>query len=137
MIRGYETETTKLNESDLKIARILAKAFNTMLKGKDYQITNYKIVERLQTIDVKTSEIKIRKLIQYIRINNMAINLCSDNGGYWIAETPEELKFTIDSLKDRVKNQLATIEALEKQYSTMRYETNNSGNELETIKELF
>ena len=57
------------------------------------------------------AEPKVRKIINYLRINGVCI--CSDHFGYWLANNEWEVDATIKSLKRRVNSIQMAIDGLE------------------------
>ena len=126
MITGYEEITGKLTKEEMKIVKITTEAFFYMLKGRKHQLTIRDIISRLKGAGFEISEPRMRKIIQFIRINNLVSGICSDSGGYWIAENSDEFKQTLISLKDRITNQIGTYNELRQQYKKM-VENEHSG----------
>lgn len=120
MIKGFEKETKPLQKDDKELVRLISDGLNHMPKGKEYSRPISYFIGRLEGFNIIVDEIKLRKIFQYIRINDLAVGLCSDNTGYWITESPEELEDTIKSLEDRIRNQQITIDALKRQVNIMR-----------------
>ena len=116
MIKEFEGITFSLTEEEIKDAQILANAFRTMKKGKEHALTSTEITKRLSTIQVKAEGIRLRKLINYIRNNDLVSGLCSTSSGYFMAATQKEFYDTLKSLKDRIHNQTFTYENLFRQY---------------------
>lgn len=119
MITGFEEKTKPLSEDEEKYLSVLIKAFETMKKGKKNAVNASYIIERLASIDIFIDEVRLRKLIQHIRVNNMIYGLCSISSGYFICENGEEFYQTLKSLKERIENQTATFKALRNQYSIL------------------
>lgn len=117
MITGFEEKTKPLTEDEEKYLSVLVKAFETMKKGKKNAVNASYIIERLATLGIFIDQIRLRKLIQHIRVNNMVYGLCSSSAGYFISENADELLSTLKSLKERIENQTSTFKALRYQYN--------------------
>lgn len=117
MITGFEDKTFKLtpNEQDV-ILPILVTALNHMVPGPQNKRSSTYMMERLEKIGHKVSPVRLRKMIQYIRFNDMVSGVCSDSQGYWIASSKEDYIATLTSLRDRISHQTATFNALKRQY---------------------
>ena len=115
-IRGFWKETKPLSDEELNIVRIMTEALNTYPKGIQYKKPEAYFTDKLKTVGFNVSPTRWRKLIQHVRVNDLVLHVCSDNRGYWIAETPDELKETLLSLHDRIRHQTATYNALRSQY---------------------
>ena len=119
MIRNFEKETHPLTEAELKIVDILVAGLNTYPKGEEHTKPAGHFMDRLKTINVSVSESRFRKLIQYIRANDLVIGLCSTNRGYFVAKDSKEFKETLLSLYDRIQHQTHTYNCLKRQYNAM------------------
>ena len=111
MIKGFN-ETAPLTDAERELIPILIKGFNNYV-GKKNAIPGSKIIKRLKQKNIKLEGPRLRKLINYIRLNDKSIILCSCGAGYYIAANPNEIKETIDSIQHRVNSQLAIIDALD------------------------
>jgi hypothetical protein len=78
--------------------------------GKDLSVSGTLICEKM-----KIKGARLRKIINYIRVNNLVYGLCSCGKGYYIARTLEELEGCIISLRQRVASQVRVLNALEGQ----------------------
>jgi len=101
MITNFETYTIELTDDELKIVSIIVNRF-TKQKGSKYIVTNSQIVSGLErNFKIKISESRIRKIIQYIRINNLLPGLIATSKGYYTTENIDELEQWIESMKQR------------------------------------
>ena len=115
MISLYERETKPLSEEDISYAKILAEGFKQLPKGR--KIKNYEIVEAFQKKrNIILTEVKVRKLIQYIRSKDLVLGLCSSSDGYWVTDDPKELIAVMKSLRERILHQQYTLNSLVRQY---------------------
>ena len=119
MIKGFEHITKPLNNEDMKILNILVHSFSTRPKGEEHAITSGKIIKAFKEAGISLNGVKLRKIIQHIRVNGILTGLCSNSDGYYICATEKELKDTLDSLYDRIVNQSATYHALRAQYKEL------------------
>lgn len=117
MIKGFEFETVKLSQAELNIARILGEAFNSRKPGGENAICERKISEVLKTKGINVSGSRIRKIINYMRNNEIVKGLCANNEGYFVEQTPEEFQNFIISLKQRVESHIYLYKNLMKQYN--------------------
>ena len=116
MIKGFEDKTYKLTPDEERSLAILVQAFSTMNTGQAAKITSTTMIERFKNIGVDIGGVRLRKLIQHIRVNNLVSGVCSDSKGYWIADNKRDYETTLQSLYDRISHQTATFNALKKQY---------------------
>lgn len=115
MITGFEKETAELTPYELEnIVPIIVRRF-VLKRGKKNIVTNKKIVEGLTKIGIETSEARIRKVINYIRINGIVPCIVANSNGYYVADSKEEIEEYIRSLEERWKSIKAVADQLQKQ----------------------
>jgi hypothetical protein len=71
--------------------------------GKERAISNAKIVKILKKEGFELSEVRVRKIINYIRIKELIPNLIATSEGYYIATSKGEIEDYIRSLVGREK----------------------------------
>ena len=86
MLKNYENITFELTDQEKQILPQIIKGLNTK-KGRDNAITGDKICKAMDI-----SPPRLRKIISYIRVNNLIFGLCSANNGYYIANNLKELE---------------------------------------------
>ena len=120
MLKTFEEFTVELNGEEEKFVGIIARRFETK-RGKENIVTAEQIIEGLAThYGVRFKESRVRKMIQFIRLNNMVPGLVANSKGYFVTETPEELENWIASLRSR-ENAIRQIrETAEKQLQLFR-----------------
>lgn len=109
MIKGFETITADLSQDELDMIQPIIKGLNNK-QGKDMAITGTKICKAINTTGPR-----LRKMINYIRTNNLLPGLCSTSNGYFVAQNIYEMQDYIISLKQRIKAQVDVLNALEQQ----------------------
>lgn len=109
MINEFENITYELTESELELVPVIIKGINIRV-GKEMAVSGTLICEKL-----KIKGARLRKIINYIRVNNLIYGLCSCVKGYYIAKTLQELEGCIISLRQRVASQVRVLNALEGQ----------------------
>tara|TARA_R110000751_G_scaffold167191_3_gene273083 strand:+ start:396 stop:767 length:372 start_codon:yes stop_codon:yes gene_type:complete len=109
MIKGFETITADLSQDELDMIQPIIKGLNNK-QGKDMAITGTKICKAINTTGPR-----LRKMINYIRTNNLLPGLCSTSNGYFVAQNIYEMQDYIISLKQRIKAQVEVLNALEQQ----------------------
>jgi hypothetical protein len=70
--------------------------------GKQKAATCKFILKKLQQEGYKTSEVKIRALIHYLRTHEGAF-ICGDQNGFYMPATPEDRTHQINSLNSRIR----------------------------------
>tara|TARA_R100000951_G_scaffold116523_2_gene128779 strand:- start:1422 stop:1769 length:348 start_codon:yes stop_codon:yes gene_type:complete len=114
MIYGFKKETEPLNdyERDILLPAIV-KGLQTKI-GKHNAITNIKMIKALHVHGYKSlSEPRIRKIINFIRIQGLIINLIASNKGYWIEENINERRKYVKGVKQRAESMLASLQNIE------------------------
>ena len=109
MIKGFEHITFELTKDEMNLLQTIIKGLITK-KGKANAITGIKICEAMN-IDPS----RLRKMISYIRVNDLIFGLCSSSNGYYVAESLSELEECRISLKQRIATQVKVLNSLEKQ----------------------
>ena len=76
MIKGFEHITFELTKDEMELLPTIIRGL-TKKKGKTNAVTSTKICEALK-IDAP----RLRKMISYIRVNDLIFGLCSSSNGY-------------------------------------------------------
>lgn len=120
MIKTFEEHTVELSPEEQKYVHVIVQRFNTK-KGKEFIVTADAIIEGLKThFEVEFKESRVRKMIQYIRLNNLVVGLIATSKGYFVAESIEEIEDWINSLRSR-ENAIRSIrEIAERQIEIMK-----------------
>jgi len=115
MITDFEEYTMPLSPTEIRVAEVLANAFNTIKKGKEYAITAASIQIRLSSIGIKADDNRIRKCIHYIRTNNLVYGLCSCKNGFFVAVNKKEYITFMKSLEERISAQTKVYNSIKRQ----------------------
>lgn len=120
MINNFEEYTFELTSEEKFVMETIAKRFNT-LKGKRNIVTGEQIrIGIKNNLQIDFNESRIRKMIQYIRLNNIVMGLVATSKGYYVAESVDEIQQWVDSLKSR-ENAIREIrEIAERQIEAMK-----------------
>ena len=104
MITGFEEQTEPLTDQEREVfLPPIIKGLRVKV-GKEKAVTNKDIVRGLKAnCDIKIGEARVRKMINYIRNNDIIPCLIATSKGYYIAETKNEILDYIDSLYGRVE----------------------------------
>jgi hypothetical protein len=124
MIENFEEETFELTEVEIEFSNMIVERFKARPGIKNI-ITNAEIVRRIfERYGVKFTSARVRKMIQYIRVNGLLDGLVATNKGYFLATESEELRSWIHSVRQRIRaieetisrseNYLFELEMLEK-----------------------
>ena len=109
MLNNFEDITYELTEKELDLVPKIIAGLQVR-KGKDMAVSGTLICEKMK---IKGS--RLRKIINYIRVNNLLYGLCSCGKGYYIATDLGELEGCIISLRQRIASQVKVLNALEGQ----------------------
>lgn len=108
MVTGFEHITIELNEEEIAIAYKVASAFS-LRKGKEKAITNAEIVKAMRGKGYKVNDTRIRKIIQYIRVNYLVKNLVASSKGYYVETNDKEIAKYKQSLRERIQSMEITL----------------------------
>lgn len=109
MLRGFEKLTDELTDDELKKVPSIVKGISKRI-GKENAVTSKIICDKMNLIGVR-----LRKIIHFIRVNNLLYGLCSNSKGYYVAKNIKELEDNNKSLQQRITSQIEILNALEKQ----------------------
>jgi hypothetical protein len=112
MLKGFEDITTDITPEEIETAKWIAKGLNLRV-GKENAITNKKIREAILKQGIKVSDIRLRRMIQYVRAYNLVPCLCAGKVGYYKAANEEEWQAWITSMKQRIRQQEYTLACAE------------------------
>lgn len=113
MIQGFETETEELTQYEIQVlVPLMVKGLSTKI-GQDNAITNSKIRSRLKDKELDISDSRIRKIINYIRVNKLIVNLLATSKGYFISNDPNEISRYKESLIARANSILNLAKSYE------------------------
>jgi len=101
MINGFSEETEPLNEFEKEtLLPLLIKGLSARL-GSENAVTNKEMIDGLAKMNHKVTAARIRKIINYIRIKKLIVNLVSNSKGYYRTNDLEEVKKYRESLMQR------------------------------------
>jgi len=100
MIKNFENETQPLTDYEINtLLPLIIRGLETK-KGRVNAVTNKYIVSVLKG-NYNLNEVRVRKIINHIRTNDLIPGLIATSEGYFIAETEAELLEYEESLKGR------------------------------------
>ena len=101
MIKGFDKQTETLSDYERKtLVPVMVRSLAGHI-GKAAAITNKYICSRMRLCGYQISDARVRKIVNHIRTNGLVQWLIATSGGYYVAETEEELKEYEDSLLGR------------------------------------
>lgn len=104
MINGFVEETEELNDYEKDTLLPLMVKGLTPRIGSDKAITNKQMREGLKKLDHSVSDARVRKLINYIRMHRLVVNLVSSSRGYYRTNDLDELNNYVESLMQRASS---------------------------------
>jgi len=114
MIQGHEEYTSELTAEEIDLAHNLIKHF--MRKTKDNPAKAKDIVEGVKNtykLSFKFDEARLRKIINYYRVNSI-IPILSSKNGYFVSENPEDIKAMTKSLSQRASSIIDCVVGLDR-----------------------
>ena len=112
MIIGHENDTYELSEYELQLATKLIPHFKN--KTKKNPVTAKEIVAGVNLfykLSTKFSEVRLRKIVNYYRVNSI-LPIISSCKGYYVSYDPEDINEMIKSLNQRAKSIMDCSEGL-------------------------
>ena len=101
MIKGFDNETEPLTEYERDVlVPVMIRGLISKV-GKERAVTNKYIVSCMKKQDYKISDARVRKVINFIRTNDLVPCLIATSDGYYIAESEKELLDYEESLLGR------------------------------------
>lgn len=101
MIKNFEEFTVELTTTEHRLIPMMVDRFKTKRGIKNIVTADAMIEAIAKTYGVKLKDTRIRKIIQYIRVNNLVPGLIATSRGYYTAESIGEIMEWIESLKAR------------------------------------
>lgn len=116
MINGFAEQTVELAPDEIEIVKILVNRFKQK-KGKEHILNNGQLCKALEThYNILTTEPRIRKVVQYIRNNNLLIGFIANSHGYYVADSKEEILAWITTMEQRRNSIDTTIQKAKKHW---------------------
>ena|SRR3990167_116441 len=121
-------QTQSLNQDEKEILLpMVIRGLETKI-GKRNQITAGLMAKRLTAnlainrpeLSLKITDVVIRKLIHYIRTNDLIHCLVANGNGYWIEDDPAKVRTYIEGLRGRIASETAMADSLERQLESLK-----------------
>ena len=123
MINGFESKTYELTDYEKNVLLpVLLKGLRNRI-GVENAMTSKEIEERCNRppYNYNLNSVRIRKLINHIRVNHLIPFLMATSKGYYIENDTIKLKEYIHSLKQRANSILNVADSLESQIKNQYY----------------
>jgi hypothetical protein len=134
MITNFEELTVELTKEEKSLVPIIVDRFRKK-PGRKNMVSNPAIIEGLErTFGIRLTEPRVRKIVQYIRINNLLPGLVGVSRGYFFTEDPEEIEAWIESMRQR-ENAIASSRKIAEDH--LRYlRSGKTGTQLDVFEYL-
>lgn len=114
MIKGFEDETAPLSDYEQSLVPLFIQGFASKV-GKKNAITNKEICKKMKSVGHDVNDTRVRKIINYIRNNNLVSVLLASSKGYWVSKDKKEIKDWIDSMEGRISSMAVVKNAVKQQ----------------------
>jgi len=114
MINGFEKETHELNDYEMQLVPKIVKGLLRKI-GKNNAITSSEIAKAFKQHGYKLDGPRLRKIINFIRVNGLAYNLIATSKGYYIGQDEHECMAYIQSLDQRANEIIMVRDAMKYQ----------------------
>lgn len=101
MINGHENNTYELNSEELWLANEIIKYFKT--KTKENPVKSIQIVTGVNkhySLKKRFTDVRLRKIINYYRVNSI-LPVISNSNGYYVSYDEKEIEAMVESLSQR------------------------------------
>jgi len=118
-LQGWEENEymdVELSKDEILIAHELSKFFMLYFVGPDNCRTNKQIQKYYNAKGYKLNDIRVRRIIRYIRLNNMVPFLVASAKGYYRTTDQQDILRFLESCRQRERAQQEMRQAIEKQY---------------------
>jgi hypothetical protein len=113
-VKGFEEHTSKITEDEIKLAHRLIPAFKKRTSSNPILAVDIcKAVNETMNIDFKLTEVRLRRIVNYYRVNAI-LPIISTKKGYYTSNDVLEIRDCIDSLTQRATSILDSAFGMEK-----------------------
>lgn len=115
MADNYSLLQDDLNDFEKSCVPVIIKGLQGKI-GKDKAVSNPYIISRMDEIGYKgLTQPRIRKIVNYIRNNDLLLLLCANSKGYFLPQNIKELDDYLEMMQKRITSQVKTFEKLKEQ----------------------
>ncbi len=115
MLTLFENVTNKLTDHEKENAVPLLMDIIGGRVTPEKAVKNKDLVKWLASNGIKTTEIRIRMMINYIRNTNMLPCLIGSGKGYFVTDDPRIVDDQVESIMGRVNSMLGVVQSLKAQ----------------------
>jgi hypothetical protein len=114
MITGFEAQTIELSNEELRCVQLMIPSLKARV-GKEKAVTSQQIINWLKNnYGILTTGPRVRKMINYIRINRLVENLVATSEGYYVETDPKKVREYVMSLHQRAEAIMAVANSYSK-----------------------
>ena len=126
MLDNFKEFTFELTEDEeLRIVPLVIRGLKTKI-GKQNAIKNKQMLAGLKGIGIDISEARLRKVIQFIRLQGLLERLIATSSGYWISNDLQELEDYQNTNAQRLMQYQIGFEQMNYQIKKFKDETQNT-----------
>jgi hypothetical protein len=115
MLTLFEDITYDLTDYEMEVlVPMFVQSFLPKI-GKGNAITNKQIILKLKGRDIKITDPRVRKIINYVRRKDLVPGLIASSKGYYVSQDPLEVQDYVNSLEGRA-NEIWRIRDCMKDY---------------------
>lgn len=107
MITNFEEITTGLSPEELFLVPLVCRGFEKYTKANPIKapliVAKMKVYLDKEQSNVSFSEPRLRKIVNYIRVNGL-LPLIATSNGYYVTDDKVEIERQIQSLKERARS---------------------------------
>ena len=120
MLQGFEQQTGKLTDYEKDVLLpVMVKCLERKI-GKENAVTNAYMCDRMNENGYDIGEARVRKIINYIRINGLVPCLMASSSGYYVTTDAGELSAYVTTLQGREDAIRAVRKAVEEQLQELQ-----------------
>ncbi len=120
MLHGFEQQTGKLTDYEKDVLLpVMVKCLERKI-GKENAVTNAYMCDRMNENGYVLGEARVRKIINYIRINGLVPCLMASSSGYYVTTDAGELSAYVTTLQGREDAIRAVRKAVEEQLQELQ-----------------
>ena len=115
MSKNYSLLQDDLSEFEKSCVPVIVKGLQGKI-GKDKAVSNPYIISKMDSLGFEgLTQPRIRKIVNYIRNNDLLLLLCANSKGYFLPQNLTELDEYLETMEKRIKSQLKTFDKLKEQ----------------------
>lgn len=114
MIAGLEFDASPLTYHEMDLVQRVINSFQKH-HGKENAITATEIKKKMRVFDHNLTSLSLRKIIAYIRREDLVMRLVGDNHGYYIETDSMAYNIFLSEMQANIQAQTEVLYAMKKQ----------------------